>query len=259
MHSPTQPTNIATALRDLGVRDSTLTVAEKAKLDQEGYLFLHDVLNAGLVRKMTARVDELIAYERAHRIVEGQKEPGTDRVANLLEKDPMFDVCLTHPRLLAAIAHVLQGEFVSFGITARNSLPGGGHQDLHVDFKRGAVKPGDYWRCNSAWLLDDFTEHNGPTRIVPGTHRSRKVPKDEMTNPADPHPREIKVLAPAGTVIIFNSHTWHGGTINQTDRPRRVIHSYFRRPHPDDPAGPASFTPELLSRLSEAARYILNV
>src|SRR5437762_1704050 len=93
MHSPTKHMNIATALRDLGVRNDTLTAAEKAKLDQDGYLFLSDVMNADLVRKMTARVDELVAYKRAHGIVEGQKEPGTDRVANLLEKDRMFDVC----------------------------------------------------------------------------------------------------------------------------------------------------------------------
>jgi len=249
--------NIDTALHELGVRDDTLTAGEKASLDNDGYVLLHGLLSLEQVRKMAARMDELVAFEKAHGIVEGQKEPGTDRVANLLEKDPIFDVCLTHPRLLAAIAHVLPGRFVSFGITARNSLPGAGHQDLHVDFKRGGIKPGDYWRCNSAWLLDDFSEQNGPTRIVPGTHRSGKVPKDEMANPADPHPREIKVLAPAGTVIVFNSHTWHGGTVNRTDRPRRVIHSYFRRVHPDDPAGPASFSPQLLSRLSDGARYLL--
>ena len=249
---------IESALHELGAGEDTLTAAEKSSLDNDGYVFLCGILSPAHVRKMAARVDELIASEKARGVVEGQQEPGTNRVANLLNKDSMFDICLTHPRLLAAIAHVLQGEFRSFGISARNSLPGGGHQDLHVDFKRGAIKPNDYWRCNSAWLLDDFTEHNGPTRIVPGTHRSGKVPKDEMANPSDPHPGEVKVLAPAGTVIIFNSHTWHGGTVNQTQQPRRVIHSYFRRPHPEDPLGPASFAPELYSRLSVAALYLLD-
>src|ERR1043166_4228103 len=161
VQQPTGRMNIEKALFALGVRDNTLTAEEKASLDKDGFLFLHGILSPEHVRKMAARMDELIVYEKERGIVEGQKEPGTDRVANLLNKDAMFDVCLTHPRLLAAVAHVLKGEFKSFGISARNSLPGGGHQDLHVDFKRGAVKVGDYWRCNSAWLLDSFTEQNG--------------------------------------------------------------------------------------------------
>ena len=81
--------------------------------------------------------------------------------------------------------------------------------------------------CNSIWILDDFTEHNGATRIVPGTHRSKVLPDDAMSDANARHPEEILILAPAGSVIIFNSHVWHGGTTNHTDRDRRSIHSYF--------------------------------
>ena len=56
MHSPTQQMNIATALRDLGVKDSTLTVAEKAKLDQEGYQFIHARTESWKARKSRARI-----------------------------------------------------------------------------------------------------------------------------------------------------------------------------------------------------------
>ena len=113
-------------------------------------------------------------------------------------------------------------------LNSRAALPGEGLQALHADWS-GPVAPGDYQVCNSIWLLDDFTEHNGATRVVPGTHRSGSLPRDAMADPKAAHPHEQKLLAPAGTVVIFNSHVWHGGTLNSTDQPRRALHSYFCR------------------------------
>ena len=43
------------------------------------------------------------------------------------------------------------------------------------------------------------------------------------------HPDEVLLMAPAGTVVVFNSHLWHGGTLNRSSRPRRALHSYFTR------------------------------
>ncbi len=75
--------------------------------------------------------------------------------------------------------------------------------------------------------MDDFVENNGATRIVPGTHKSTKLPVEELDDPNLPHPDQVLVQAPAGSVFIFNSHVWHGGTTNKTAKDRRSIHSYF--------------------------------
>ncbi len=127
----------------------------------------------------------------------------------------MFDICFTHPRVLAAIARVLGGEFRLSSLNSRAVLPGQGLQGLHADWS-GPVAPGDYYVCNSIWLLDDFTAENGATRVVPGSHRSGKAAHEVMDDPAATHPEEILLIAPAGTVVIFNSHVWHGGTRNTT-------------------------------------------
>jgi ectoine hydroxylase-related dioxygenase (phytanoyl-CoA dioxygenase family) len=39
----------------------------------------------------------------------------------------------------------------------------------------------------------------------------------------------VLLLAPAGTVVVFNSHLWHGRTLNRSSLPRRATHSYFTR------------------------------
>jgi len=250
---------VQAALTALGVTEQTLSQSEKNGLDQNGYLPLANILSADQIARIRQRTDELIALEGDDAGKEVHQEAGTIRLSDLVNKDPVFEVCFTHPRVLAAISHVLRGDLKLSSLNFRAALPGSGLQGLHADWG-SAVAPGDYYVCNSIWLLDDFTESNGATRVVPGSHRSGQMPKDAMPDPTQPHPDEVLLTALAGTVVIFNSHTWHGGTLNRTDRPRRGLHSYFsRRGHPQQLDQKAYIRPETYQRLSPAARFILDV
>jgi ectoine hydroxylase-related dioxygenase (phytanoyl-CoA dioxygenase family) len=250
--------DIGTALRELGVSAGQLTSAEKARLDEDGFLPLPGILSAGQLQVIRHRLAELSAVEGERAGAEVHQEEGTNRLADLVNKDPAFEVCFTSPRVLAAMAHVL-GDFTLSSLNARAALPGHGQQRLHADWG-AAVDPGNYRVCNSIWLIDDFTESNGPTRVVPGSHRSRQLPRDVMADPTGPHPGEVKILGSAGTVVIFNSHLWHGGTLNTSQRPRRALHAYFcRRGLKQQLDQRAYARPQTLARLSPAARYILGV
>jgi ectoine hydroxylase-related dioxygenase (phytanoyl-CoA dioxygenase family) len=250
---------LSEALTALGVTDQTLTQAEKDQLDRDGFLPLANILSAQQIAQIIKRTDEMIAQEGQDAGKEVHQEVGTTRLSDLVNKDPVFEICFTHPRVLAAINHVLNGSLKLSSLNYRAALPGSGLQGLHADWG-GAVAPNDYFVCNSIWLLDDFTESNGATRIIPGSQRSGKVPRDVMPDPSQPHPDEILLTAPAGTVVIFNSHTWHGGTLNTTDRPRRAMHSYFtRRDQQQQLDQKAYIRPDTYQRLSPAARFILDV
>jgi len=251
--------NVQEALTTLGVTQDSLSQAEKDFLDQNGYLPLPNILSAEQLAQIRKRTDELIAAEGEDAGKEVHQEAGATRLSDLVNKDPIFEVCFTHPRVLAAINHVLRGDLKLSSLNYRAALPGFGLQGLHADW-RSAVEPGDYWVCNSIWLLDDFTESNGATRVVPGSHRSGKMAKDVMADPTQPHPDEVVLTAPAGTVVIFNSHTWHGGTLNRTARPRRALHSYFARRDQEQQLNQKAYIrPETYERLSPAARFILDV
>ena len=251
--------DVSEALAALGVTEQTLSQAEREKLYRDGFLPLPVILSEQQIAQITKRIDELIALEGDDAGKEVHQEAGTIRLSDLVNKDSLFEVCFTHPRVLAAISHVLGGDLKLSSLNFRAALPGSGLQGLHADWG-GAVAPDDYYVCNSIWLLDDFTESNGATRIVPGSQRSGKTPRDVMADPSQPHPDEILLTAPAGTVVIFNSHTWHGGTLNRTDYPRRAMHSYFtRRDQTQQLDQKAYIRPETYGRLSPAARFILDV
>ena len=251
---------IADALTELGATPDLLTNEEIKLLDRDGFLPIPDVLNAGQIAEINQRLTELLREEGDQAGLEAHREEGTDRLSDLVNKGEVFDLFYTHPKVLAAISRVLGGDLKLSSLNARAALPGKGLQSLHADWGR-LNEPGDFQVCNSIWLLDDFTAVNGATRVVPGSHRwDTKLPQDEMSDTSARHPQEQLLIAPAGTVVVFNSHTWHGGTDNRTDNPRRAVHSYFvRRRHPQQVDQRHYVRPETLARLSEAAQTVLDV
>ena len=101
------------ALRQLGVRDDTLTITEKERLDRDGYLPLEGMYTREQAARMLAEHEKLWEIERT-----GQ-EGAADTVVNTQNKcgSDAYDVCFIHPRVLAVVAHVLQEEFLSLGST----------------------------------------------------------------------------------------------------------------------------------------------
>jgi ectoine hydroxylase-related dioxygenase (phytanoyl-CoA dioxygenase family) len=83
-----------------------------------------------------------------------------------------------------------------------------------------------YWVCNTIWMLDDFTNDNGATRMIPRSHAWRRLPEPGNR---DTLPDEQLVTGTAGTVVVMNTHMWHAGTGNRTDRCRRALHGFYTR------------------------------
>jgi len=254
-------------LVELGVRDSTLSPAEKDFLDQNGYLNLGQLLTPLQVEQINAKIYSLMTTEGEKAgselldspYIRHPKEAGADRLADLVNKGDVFDVFYTHPRVLAGIAHVLGRSIKLSSLNYRAAKPGMGLQKLHVDWHE-SVPPGEYKVCNSIWLLDNFSKANGATRIVPGTHLSGELPQHLLADPEAPHPDEVIIEAPAGSVFIFNSHAWHGGTTNQKEKSRRSIHSYFcRSDQPQQVDQSRYIKTETLNRLSLAAVRMLGL
>lgn len=236
-------------------------------LDTYGYLNLGQLLTTDQVKQVNDRIEELMQTEGENagselaesKYIRHPKEEGADRLADLVNKGPVFDIFYTHDRVLAGIEAVLGNAYKLSSLNYRAAKPNQGLQKLHVDWKNTVVD-GSYKVCNSIWLLDDFTEHNGSTRIVPGSHKLSNLPDEVMSDTFDKHPDEIRIIAPAGSVFIFNSHVWHGGTTNHTDQVRRSIHSYFcSREQPQQIDQKKYVTEETLQRIGEKGRWILDV
>jgi len=217
------------ALQSLAVHPDLISADERRFLDENGYLPLDNILTKGEVTYLRDRLDKIAESEGAAAGSELHTEEGTVRLGNLLDKDPLFEKFITTPRVLAAITHVIGTNIQLSSLSSRAAQPNGhGQQILHADWKE-AVEPGNYFVCNAAWLIDDYSEENGGTRVIPGSHRCGESPQDVLADPLADHPDQVIFTGRAGSVIVFNSHLWHGGRTNHSNGLRRGVLSYFVR------------------------------
>jgi ectoine hydroxylase-related dioxygenase (phytanoyl-CoA dioxygenase family) len=254
----TTDTSLETALSDLGATTDALTDEQRARLDADGFLVLPGLFAGERLEALRTRTDELRRAEGSAAGHEVGGQAGAAILADLVNKGEAFESIFTEPAVLAAAHHVVGNVRVN-SLNFRAALPGEGHQHLHSDWGK-PVDEGDYHICNSMWLLDDFTPDNGATRVVPGSHRWGRVPADDLADPTAAHPDERLLLGEAGTVVIFNAHLWHGGTLNRTGVPRRgLTMSYCRRDEPQQLDQAAYVRKSVYDRLSPAARVVLDV
>ena len=80
--------------------------------------------------------------------------------------------------------------------------------------------------CNTMWMLDDYTEANGATLLVPGSHLSGRQPDHEL----DSNANGVPAIGPAGTAVAFEGRTWHTTGANITERPRIGLSTNFCAP-----------------------------
>ncbi len=264
------------ALRELGMGDGILDTEQLQALDRDGFIIIEGVYSPAACRRMAEAFDRLHAAEGERGGHEVHVEPGAPRVSNIFNKTDAYDDCLACAELLAA-SHWMLGEFKLHGANLREPAKGSGHQDLHCDVPKKFAD--DWWVTNGLILFDDMTRDNGPTRVVPGSHRwppmnvphvnradwqpTPLTPEEEARVPSDlaaPYPGEALVTAPAGSVVIINSSIWHGGTRNDSGARRRVLHlTYTRRDLPQQLYQRDYLTKELYERMGPAQRFLLDI
>jgi len=114
--------------------------------------------------------------------------------------------------------------------------------------------PEYHFRINMLVMLNDFTEENGATQVLAGSHRSSETPDEDFFNE-----NYIQLLGQAGTVVLFNSYLWHRAGLNVTEENRVALTLSY---------GPAFIKPQMDyarllgesygSGLSELTRQVLG-
>ena len=171
------------------------------------------------------------------------------RVWMLVNKGAVFLDLLSHTAVRELVAGLLGDHYLLSSHTSNIANPGGVAMRLHTDqwwmppptrVGRAGLPAGSMSRelfdqdtepassisppvvVNILWMLDEFTESNGGTRLVPGSHLSGGQP--------DSTAKSIAATGPAGTALLCDGRIWHGTGANNTDQPRRAVLTTFCTP-----------------------------
>ena len=121
-----------------------------------------------------------------------------------------------HPNVLPVVEAVLDPGLLISSLSSIAIGPDEQAQPIHADDQLiPLTRPHVPIICNTMWAITDFTEENGATRIIPGSHL-----RDEPPNPLE-HYETIPAEMPKGSVLVWVGSLWHGGGANRTDT-RRV-------------------------------------
>jgi ectoine hydroxylase-related dioxygenase (phytanoyl-CoA dioxygenase family) len=185
------------------------------RLDEDGYTIVEDAIDTELVDELATNLLDLEAFfdvQPAGNSFEGAQ---TLRVYNLLALDRVWEQVPVHANVLPLVEAVLDPGCLISSLSSITILPGETAQPIHADDQLLPIpKPHIPTVCNSMWALTDFTEANGATRLVPGSHLLDHSP--EYGHPYDSIPAEM----PKGSVLIWHGSLWHGGGANRADAPR---------------------------------------
>jgi len=178
----------------------------------DGYVIVEGMLDDGDLAAKRADLERILATTPTGRNdFEGF---ATRRVYALFAKTRSFDHSALDPLLLGVLDRVL-GHYQLSAPVGIQIGPGETAQVLHRDESIYPLPPHEApVVVNSMWPLDDFTEANGATRLVPGSHRwphDRRPGRDDDV---------IVAEMPAGSMLVYLGNLFHGGGANRTDRPR---------------------------------------
>jgi len=226
-------------------RDGLLTAEQRESLQRDGYLLMSSLLDETVLRRCAPGLMSWSIRPWAWDANPGQdvEERGVVH-ATLGLSDPAFAPCREHALLAEAAAAMLGPDGHLGGLELRAPLPGCGHQGLHPDYFPGHRTHGPWRSLSAMWCISAFTPENGLLRVIPGSHRVDQNPADALPLGCEsgPHPAEVKVVAPAGSVILFNNaDLWHSGTLNYSPTPRLAVTAALlrgRAPADDVPARP---------------------
>ena len=222
------------------------------RLLDDGYVIVSGLMSAADVRSAAADLARVLeATPTGRNPFEGFT---TQRVYALFAKTRTLDRAAVHPLLLEVLDQVLGHYQLSAPVGIRIG-PGERAQMLHRDDAVYPLpQPGPPVVVNTMWALDEFTDDNGATRFVPGSHRWEPGRHPSADEPV------LTAAMSAGSVMFYLGSLWHGGGANLTDRPRLgVILEYaaaWLRPQENHYlAVPRGIVRQLPQRLQELLGY----
>lgn len=211
------------------LRPDWLTDVQR-ELETAGYAVVGGVLSEDFLaetRTAMRQAREGILKEVGQNRLSRAGEAGVLRL--MLKFDPHFFRFLEISEMLAVIDNTvgdtaimhLQNGFILPSLP-RDETPEIFQNSFHQDFPR--YMNGYLASINTFFAIDAFTENNGATWVVPGSHQQAARPDDDTIAR-----KAVPIECPAGSMIVFDSTLWHAAGANTSGKDRYAINHQFTR------------------------------
>ena len=192
--------------------DADVLAAHLVNLDRDGYLVVENVLSPQQLQAVRREVTPLL-QKKGRNFFEGEL---TQRIYSVIAKTLTCNPLVENPMVLALLDEVLKPDYLLSQLQVINILPGESQQPIHFDDGfYDIARPRRALGAATVLAIDDFTQDNGATMVIPGSHKwGDRMPTDEDLQ------QQISCEMPAGSAVFFLGTLWHGGGENRSKQPR---------------------------------------
>lgn len=146
---------------------------------------------------------------------------GTRRLTRVRERSVYVDEVLRFTALGVVAERILGTSATLVDVTYRCPRPGFGEQRLHADDLPRLDPTMRPTKVTGIVALNAFTEENGATRVVPGSHLRPDLQR--LSGSLDSHPDEVVLIGPPASAFLFDTALLHGGGMNRSPKPRPAL------------------------------------
>ncbi|SFF91699.1 Ectoine hydroxylase-related dioxygenase, phytanoyl-CoA dioxygenase (PhyH) family [Novosphingobium sp. CF614] len=198
-------------------------------LAQAGYCIVPDVLDADALALVRGALDrECAADDENGTAIRYGPDNANQRIWAMLNRGEEFVLLATHPLALEIVRGAMGTDVLLAQLSANVTAPGADRDvgRLHTDQGFMPEPFPQMLVLNVAWFLDDFTEENGATLVVPGSHLSLAYPQGGLA-PSAP----ARLTGKAGSMAVFDGRLHHATGLNRTaDQKRRGVFATYYMP-----------------------------
>jgi ectoine hydroxylase-related dioxygenase (phytanoyl-CoA dioxygenase family) len=203
--------------------------AHVARLAADGYTVIEDFMDEARLAEVRATLAPYLGAHTGRNAFEGF---ATERVYTLVARGAVFERLTEDARVMAILDRVLQPGFLLTASQAICIHPGEAAQAAHFDdgfYRLPRPRPAISYTLIAA--VDSFTDQNGATDIIPGSHlwSSEEVAArqaDEAGLAAMLRP----MVMPAGACAILSGALLHRGGANRSPAPRLAFTNQYCEP-----------------------------
>jgi len=194
-----------------------------AQVNARGYiiienLFKHEAMDA-------LKADALTRFKHAsgRNNFEGL---ATQRIYSIMAETDIANPMVEHPLIMGLLDHIFEPNYLLSQLQVINIHPGEAAQPLHYD--DGFYpwpRPRRALGAATIIAVDDFTEDNGATVLIPDSHNW-----DDRLPETKDKAQLIKAVMPKGSVLFFLGTLWHGGGANESGASRMCLTAQYCAP-----------------------------
>jgi ectoine hydroxylase-related dioxygenase (phytanoyl-CoA dioxygenase family) len=204
--------------------------------ETDGYVVLEGLLSAAELSEIREELRRLFSEGPAGRNeFEGTR---TQRIYTLVGRGLPFERLAEHPEIVTILDEVLLPNYLITASQAIAIAPGETPQPVHTDDSFYLVpRPRPPISVSTMWAIDDFTDENGATEMIAGSHRwsddellDTYVGDDTVTLAREYQPQLRPLVMPAGSCAVFAGTLVHRGGANRSTRVRTAISNQYCEP-----------------------------